>query len=133
MKKGKKKRVHPDDQLHTATQWFVEPRDKFTNDAIAAFLTEKNVICPDDDGAKSSMPDEDGNLHQVWEMKYRHVAELVENRRTLPLRFRIFNKNERARNIREYVFLYPEVRQQLARKKLSAGQKKALKSRQPHG
>lgn len=131
MKKGQKKEKNPEDQLRTVTQWFVEPRDKFTNDAIAAFLADKGIT--GDESAQFCMPDEDGNLRQVWQMKYRHVTELVENQRTLPLKFRIFNKNENARNIREYVFLYPHVQRQLARKKLSAAQAEAQKKRQPHG
>lgn len=110
------------------TEWFVEPFDKFTNDAIAAYLTESGKS--GDESAMVAMPDENAIIHQVWRMEYRQITRLVDSQNDIPLKFRVFNKRQNARNIREYPFLCPAVKRKLAEKRLQS-QIKGLKKTLP--
>ncbi len=83
----------------TATyQWFIEPQNKITNDALSAELTaEDNFI--------RNLPDKNGQTHNVWRCDWWLVAYFQRSRKTADLKFKVFNRQSNQRLIRECIFL----------------------------
>ena len=71
----------------TITQWFVEPTDKFTNDAIASYLAEQPCA---GDSAIAGMEDAAGDRHDVWQVAHSTITRLEASKNTMPLAFRVY-------------------------------------------
>lgn len=78
--------------------WFIAPQDARTNEIIFKELqlpehsTQQELVC------------KDGKKRNMWECSYEAVNKLIQSRRQLKLRFRIFNQRGRYGQIREWTF-----------------------------
>lgn len=95
-------------QKETGTRWFVEPLDNTTNSVIADYLSAIGRSA--DESVCSSYPDEQGNLHQVWEITYPDITRMSVSARTANLKFRVYSMPLGARNIHEFPFANPQGR-----------------------
>ena len=89
----------------SGTRWFVEPLDEHANACIAMFIRDSGSSA--DGGNSASYPDEDGCLHQVWEMPYRQISFLTGSRGKDGVRFRVYSMPPKGRGIREVPFMNP--------------------------
>jgi hypothetical protein len=69
------------------TQWFVEPVDKYTNDAIAGYLADQPSA---GDAAIAGLEDTEGNRHDVWQVAHSTITRLEASKNTMPLAFRVY-------------------------------------------
>jgi hypothetical protein len=69
------------------TQWFVEPVDKFTNDAIAEYLADQPNA---GDAAIAGLEDADGKRHDVWQVAHSTITRLEASKSRAPLAFRVY-------------------------------------------
>ena len=85
--------------------WYVEPTGsddvkKHTNEVIAAYLASRGKS---PNGAYSALSDQDGALHQVWEMTEDEIVCLKkEIQRGEPIKFNIFSRSD------DEVVIYPQ-------------------------
>lgn len=70
-------------------QWFVEPLDAATNEAIYSGLRALNSSAADE---MRRIIDADGCDHKTWEINYNFVSFLEKSAQTRTLRFQIFNR-----------------------------------------
>ena len=63
-------------------QWFIEPQDSFTNEAIARIV--------DAEDAETSKFCEDGRKHDLWCVPYSTVDFFLKSQRTSPLLFTVW-------------------------------------------
>ncbi len=78
--------------------WYIEPLDSDTNETISQELPVQNfsrgIICQDE------------KTHNLWECSYNFAYAFFRSRRTLDLRFNVYNKKSRHGQIRRCDFLF---------------------------
>ncbi len=77
-------------------QWFIEPKDSFTNEAIARVT--------DTEDAETSKFCEDGRKHDLWCVPYSIVSFFLKSKRTDPLTFTVWVRRGNGK-IRKWLFL----------------------------
>ena len=86
--------------------WYVEPAGQHdvhenTNAVIANYLASAGSAT---ENFYSAMPDETGQLHQVWEVPYKLIICLDDVRRKgEPIEFNIYRRHEQA----QFITLFP--------------------------
>ncbi len=73
-------------------QWFVEPLDAATNDAITAGLREQGLCAAESTDELRRITDTEGQPHTVLQINYPFVSFLEKSAAPKRLRFQIFNR-----------------------------------------
>lgn len=97
MKKQKKNRGRSSIKAH----WYVEV-DSYTNTPVAEYLAG---VGKGPENCYIAMPDEDGIVHQVWEVPQRFIHVLENARLNDPnISFTVFSRPDTAQTIRIWPF-----------------------------
>lgn len=81
-------------------QWFLEPHDDFTNEAIARALADVGEA--DVSNLNFALGDDQGKIHDVWSVDHPFVAKLQKSRQ--PFRFTVYNRQSPTAPIRRWQF-----------------------------
>lgn len=84
------------------TEWFVEPKDGFSNEVIFTYLADLNAGSPDN--TMRGLLDNKGNPHDVIQVEHRVVTVIEKNRQTFGLAFKVYNRRQGDSFIREWRF-----------------------------
>ena len=79
-------------------EWFLEPKDSYTNEVIL-----KNI---DDENASLDVVCEDGERRNLWRCPSGKVFMLWRSRSDLQIRFRIFSRELPNGKIKDCTFLF---------------------------
>jgi hypothetical protein len=71
--------------MNENTRWFVEV-DSFTNESLSNELNRRNIAA----GSDQLIRDENGKMHNAWDVPYQLITMLQRGEIVFPFRFQVF-------------------------------------------